>query len=108
MSYNKIIGAFGAIVGILSGCGSLDTHEETTYGDEKPIYCYQSLAGVECFKKPNHRDKRRIVNFYGPHPTQYAQPKEIQIPGLKAPKEINYWVKDPEPSREEIIKWGSE
>jgi len=75
MSYNKIIGALGAIVGILSGCGSVDTYKETTNHDEKPIYCYQSLAGVECFKKPNHRDKRRIVNFYGPHPTQYVQPK---------------------------------
>jgi len=50
MSYNKIIGALGAIVGILSGCGSVDTYKETTYDDEKPIYCYQSLAGVECLK----------------------------------------------------------
>ena len=108
MSYNQIIGALGAIVGILSGCGSVDVYKETTNHDEKPIYCYQSLAGVECFKKPNHRDKRRIVNFYGPHPSQYVQPKTKKIPGLKAPKEINYWVKDPEPSREEIIKWGSE
>ena len=47
MSYNIIIGALGAIVGILSGCGSVDTYKETTYDDEKPIYCYQSLAGVE-------------------------------------------------------------
>ena len=108
MSYNKILGALGAIVGILSGCGYVDAYKETTNFDEKPIYCYQSLAGVECFKEPNHRDKRRIVNFYGPHPIQYVQPEAKKIPGLKAPKEINYWVKDPEPSREEIIKWGSE
>ena len=108
MSYNKIIGALGAIVGILCGCGTVDTYKETTHINEKPIYCYQSLAGVECFKEPNHRDKRRIVNFYGPHPIQYVQPKAKKIPGLKAPKEINYWVKDPEPSREEIIKRGSE
>ena len=40
MSYNKIIGALGAIVGILSGCGSVDTYKETTYDDEKPIYSY--------------------------------------------------------------------
>ena len=50
MSYNRFIGALGAIVGILSGCGSVDTYRESTYDDEKPIYCYQSLAGVECLK----------------------------------------------------------
>ena len=43
MSYNKKIGALGAIVGILSGCGSVDTYKETTSHDEKPIYCYQSI-----------------------------------------------------------------
>ena len=107
MSYTIRIGEVVVVLGLLCGCGSADSYKQTNK-DEKPIYCYQSLAGVECFKKPNHRDKRRIVKYYGPHPTKYTEPKPINIPELKAPKEINYWVKDPEPSREEIIKWGSE
>lgn len=91
--------------GLLGSCGYGDTYEEVVY-DREPIYCYQSLAGVECFRTPNHSDKRRIVNFYGPDPMFYQEPKAAKIPELKAPKAVDYWVKDPEPTREQIIDAG--
>ena len=92
-------------MGLLVSCGYVDAYEEAVY-DEEPIYCYRSLAGIECFKEPNHLDKRRIVNYYGPHPTHYDEPEPSETPELKAPKEIDFWVKDPEPTRGQIIRMG--
>jgi len=105
MSYIKRILVAGVCSGLLSSCGYRDAYEKVVY-DEEPIYCYQSLARIECFTKPNHFDKRRIVNFYGPHPTLYEEPNKVKIPELKAPEEIDYWVKDPEPTRDQIIETG--
>ena len=62
-----------------------------------PIYCYQSLAGVECFKTPVHRDERRLVSFNGPAPETYARPRPEPEPVLKAPEMVPFYVKDPEP-----------
>ena len=81
---------------LLNGCGYVDQYEEAVY-DHEPIYCYQSLASIECSKEPNHRDNRRIVNYYGPHPSRYDDEIQPELPELKAPKEIEYWLKDPEP-----------
>ena len=83
-------------LGFLGGCSYVDDYGTSVY-KHKPIYCYQSLAGIECFKKPNHKDQRRLVNYYGPHPTSYDKPEPPDTPNLKAPKPINHWVKDPEP-----------
>ena len=75
----KAVAVLGAILCISGGCGYVDTYEEAVY-DEEPIYCYQSLAGIECFEEPNHRDKRRIVNYYGPHPKKYRAPEPKYTP----------------------------
>lgn len=61
------------ILFLFNGCGYVDQYEELVYEFE-PIYCYQSIAGIECFQEPNHRDKSRIVNYYGPHPVRYDAP----------------------------------
>lgn len=107
MFHIKNIAMLGALLGILGGCGYVDAYEEAVY-DEEPIYCYQSLANVECFIEPYHRDKRRMVNYYGPHPTRYDEPDTLEMLELAAPEKIKYWVKDPEPVPEQIIKMDSD
>ena len=76
MFYFKNVLVLGVLVGLLVSCGHAGGYEEYVY-DGEPIYCYQSLAGIECFKEPNHLDKRRMVNFYGPHPKHYDEPETL-------------------------------
>ncbi len=85
----------GATAG-LSGCGYVDKYEEQVY-DREPVYCYKSLAATQCFNEPNHRDQRRLVNYFGPHPSRYDPPPAQPEPELQAPPAIDYWVKDAEP-----------
>jgi len=80
----------------LSACGYVDGYEEQVY-DKEPVYCYKSLAATECFNEPYHRDKRRLVNYFGPHPSRYDAPPEPEAPNLQPPAAVDYWVKDPEP-----------
>jgi hypothetical protein len=85
-----------ALLVALSGCGYVDAYEEAVY-DREPLYCYQSLGTVQCFKEPQHHDERRLVNYFGPHPSRYDPPDPPDVPDLEAPEEIDHWVKDPEP-----------
>jgi hypothetical protein len=86
-----------ALVLFLGGCGYVDAYEEAVY-DHEPVYCYQSLAAVQCFKEPQHTDRQRLVNYYGPHPSRADEPDAPEVPELQAPtEEIEKWVKDPEP-----------
>lgn len=91
---------------LLGGCGFVNSYEEAVY-DHEPVYCYQSLAAVECFTEPHHTDKKRIVNYYGPHPSRYDEPDEPDVPELQAPKAIERWVKDPEPVPQPAMKMAS-
>ncbi len=85
------------LVLFLSGCGYVDAYEEAVY-DHEPVYCYKTLAAVQCFKEPQHEDKLRLVNYYGPHPSRTDAPDTPDIPELQPPTiEIEKWVKDPEP-----------
>jgi hypothetical protein len=84
------------LAAVLASCGYVDKYESWVH-DWEPTYCYQSIGGVECFREPFHRDERRLVNYFGPHPSRYDKP-EPPVPAPHAPpKMINYWVKDPEP-----------
>tara|TARA_B100000315_G_scaffold260553_1_gene322849 strand:+ start:3113 stop:3574 length:462 start_codon:yes stop_codon:yes gene_type:complete len=86
-----------ALVLFLGGCGYVDAYEEAVY-EHEPVYCYQSLAAVQCFKEPQHTDKQRLVNYYGPHPSRADEPDAPEVPELQAPTEsVSKWVKDPEP-----------
>ncbi len=85
-----------ALLVALSGCGYVDAYEEAVY-DREPLYCYKSLGAIQCFKEPQHHDERRLVNYFGPHPSRYDPPEPPEVPDLEAPKEIDHWVKDPEP-----------
>ena len=81
----------------LGGCGYIDAYEEAVY-DQEPVYCYKTLAAVQCFKEPQHTDKQRLVNYYGPHPSRTDEPDKSEVPELQPPTEsISKWVKDPEP-----------
>ena len=40
-----------------------------------PLNCYKSIGGVECFREPYHRDQRRLVNYFGPHPSRFEKPE---------------------------------
>lgn len=52
-----------------------ETRYEKAVAAYEPTYCYQSLGAITCHDKPNFRDERRMVNFYGPSPRQYDRPE---------------------------------
>ena len=84
------------LTAFLGACGYVNAYEEAVY-DWEPIYCYKSIGGVECYREPFHRDERRLVNYFGPHPSNYDKPEPPEPAPIAAPPRINYWVKDPEP-----------
>lgn len=94
--------ASAALMTFLGGCGFVDSYEEAVH-DFEPLYCYQSLAGVECFREPHHKDALRLVNYFGPHPSRFEAPEPPEVEHF-APKSIDLWVKDPEPVPEPRMK----
>ncbi|MCW9034896.1 MAG: hypothetical protein OQJ97_11810 [Rhodospirillales bacterium] len=66
---------FLPVILLTSACGYVSEYEKSV-SDFEPTYCYKSLAGVECYEEPYHRDKRRLVNYFGPSPTRSAPPEE--------------------------------
>jgi hypothetical protein len=81
------------------GCTSFESEYEKGVYDYEPLYCYQTLGGVDCHRKPSHRDAARLVNYYGPAPSKYKPPKQPdQIP-LRAPPKVSTAAayQDPEP-----------
>ena len=96
MLFHPRVASFGAVLVFLGGCGYVDPYEKSVH-DLDPVYCYQSLAGIECHKKPSHQDKRRLVNYYGPNPTRYDAPDKPDEPAPQTPDAIDHWMKDPEP-----------
>ncbi len=97
-----------AVAALVGACGYVPAYvpayEEAVY-DFEPVYCYhslgQSVSGVECYKTPKHRDERRLVNYYGPHPSSYDRPEPPPPPTLSAPPAVDFYVRDPEPIPED-------
>ena len=81
---------------LLTACGYVSEYEKGVY-DYEPVYCYQSLAGIECFEKPYHRDEKRLVNYYGPAPSRYDRPEPPEPATLHAPPAVDFYVRDREP-----------
>ena len=104
MLYKQQISLLACSIVLLGSCTQYNPKQVSIIDVEKPIYCYQSLAGVECFKKPNDRDKLRIINYYGPRPSENHESKPKAAIKIKAPEKIDYWVKDPEPTRDQLIR----
>ena len=96
--FKKFIGlatTFSAAV-LLAACSNMTEYEKQVQ-DWEPVYCYKSLASVQCYKEPKHSDSRRLVNFYGPAPREYDEPDTPVYSTPRPPKMIDTWVKDPEP-----------
>jgi hypothetical protein len=81
---------------LLAACGYVSEYEKDVY-DYEPVYCYQSLAGIQCFEKPNHRDEKRLVNYYGPAPSRFDRPEPPAPATLHAPPAVDFYVRDREP-----------
>ena len=81
---------------LLGACGYVDKYEEAVSGME-PTYCYKSIGGVECYREPFHRDGRRLVNYFGPHPSRFDAPEKPEPVTPTPPPMVNYWVKDAVP-----------
>lgn len=66
-----------AVLAILAlpGCISYESAYERAVYDDEPVYCYQSLGSVDCYRSPNRRDDMRLVNYYGPAPFRTSPPK---------------------------------
>lgn len=58
---------------LLGACTTASRYDRAVAAYD-PVYCYQSIGAVTCHEKPNFRDERRMVNFFGPAPQQYARP----------------------------------
>ncbi len=80
----------------LGACSTMDAYEQAVQ-DWEPTYCYKSIGGTECFREPYHRDERRLVNYFGPHPSRYDKPEPPEPAPHSPPQMVNYWVKDAEP-----------
>lgn len=84
-----------AVAAVLSGCSYVDSYEQAVH-DREPLYCYQSLAAVECYRTPDQTDERRLVNYFGPHPSRHER-RVVEKPKLFAPPPVAKWIKDEEP-----------
>jgi hypothetical protein len=92
----KIIAVI-AFSAVLTACGYVDKYEEGV-ADYEPTYCYAALGGgVECYRQPVAGEDRRLVNYYGKHPSRYDAPEKPAAAEYQAPPMVNTWVKDPEP-----------
>ncbi|MBK8210705.1 MAG: hypothetical protein IPK78_12820 [Rhodospirillales bacterium] len=69
----------------LSGCASYETAYEKAVYEDEPVYCYQSLGAVDCYRRPNRRDDARLVNYYGPGPARTRPSKLPPAPELQPP-----------------------
>jgi hypothetical protein len=92
--------AWAALVALLSlpGCTPFESEYEKGVYDYEPLYCYQTLGGVDCHRKPNYRDAARLVNYYGPAPSKYKPPKQPEEIPLRAPPRASTAAyQEPEP-----------
>jgi hypothetical protein len=70
----------------LGGCTSFESEYERGVYDYEPIYCYQTLGGIDCHRQPHHRDAGRLVNYYGPAPSKYDAPEPRSEPPRSSTK----------------------
>ena len=57
--------------------------EVVAYVQPPTLYCYQTLAKVDCYAQPVPGDYNRMVGFYGPQPAEMPpqQPVELTTTG---------------------------
>lgn len=86
-----------AVALFAAGCGSDRTAYERSVAKEEPVYCYQTLAGIDCYKRPDFRDERMMVNFYGPPPADFERPEPPEAAELTAPPPVDHYCRVGEP-----------
>ena len=86
------------MVGVVAvgGCGGYVDRYEEGVADFEPIYCYSTLADPTCHRVPIASEERRLVNYFGPHPSRYRPPPPRPAPKLAAPPEGPLYVRDPD------------
>jgi hypothetical protein len=62
------LGLAGALLAGCSSCGPKAAAEAAV----KPVYCYETLALVDCYRTPQAGWENRLVGFYGPAPMGFA------------------------------------
>lgn len=93
--YNPIVGVALALA--VAACGSDRSAYERAVAEEEPVYCYQTLAGIDCYRTPAFRDERTLVNFYGPRPADFERPEAPEPAELTAPPEVDHYCRVSEP-----------
>ncbi len=65
----------------LGGCGGYELAYERAVYDREPVYCYRTIADVDCYRAADARADGRLVNYYGPSPRRVERPemKEIRL-----------------------------
>jgi hypothetical protein len=63
----------------LAGCSGYESaYERAVYAFE-PVYCYGTLAAVDCYRTPDPRADRRLVSYYGPSPRRVKAPAVAEV-----------------------------
>ncbi|MFO1129529.1 MAG: hypothetical protein U1E66_13980 [Rhodospirillales bacterium] len=93
----RVSPCLGVVLLLTGGCTSYESAYEREVTDYEPVYCYQSLAAVTCHREPDHRDSRRLVNYYGPAPSKYEAPEQAEAARPAAPPKGGKAVRDAEP-----------
>lgn len=55
---------------LLSGCDMPEWKDPDVHIEEKGIYCYSTLGGIDCYKRPLKRCARQPLGYEGPPPPQ--------------------------------------
>jgi hypothetical protein len=53
---------------LLSACASEEWIDPDDHIEEKGRYCYPTLGGIDCYKRPIKRNVRQTVGYEGPPP----------------------------------------
>jgi hypothetical protein len=69
----------------LGACTSYESAYEKGVYNYEPIYCYQTIGGVDCRREPDRRDAARLVNYYGPAPSKYDPSRPPKESALRPP-----------------------
>jgi len=80
-----------------AGCGGYVSAYEKAVFDFEPVYCYRNLGNVDCYAAPVYRDRRQLVNYFGPSPTRTPAPEMPDI-RLDPPPPVFWFWRDPEPA----------
>lgn len=90
---------YGVALAALSvvGCVNYESEYERSVYDFEPIYCYQTLGKVDCYRRPQSREARQLVNYYGPAPSKYHDPPRPQQTETQPPPAVSRDVRQLEP-----------